>query len=405
MNQFDANLALRDAGAPGNESQYAAHFISFRFLGAMSFAICAAAGGGWCAASDAVWPAVILLLAMLAGLVYAYRLVLAGETWLGELLAFVQAIKQGNLNYRMAVRTPLFAPLGEKLNSMARSLVHVVEAFARSAQELGSVVHETTSNARGGDEGVRRQRDLTVSSAASLEQLTNSLHQASEQAGEAAVCAETMLDLTRSGADQVQGLATHVASLAATVAESSQTALRLGAHSEQIGQIVAVIKDIAGQTNLLALNAAIEAARAGEAGRGFAVVADEVRKLAERSAVAAGDIGTLITRIRSDMESMAGEMTAGNTRAAESAREGEIAAQALGVVASHAQRTLTLIRDIAAASAEQSSASASIASDIEHLAQLADRNESLVRESSELSNYVGVLSEQLAKTVKHYQYG
>ncbi len=359
---------------------------------------------GWTLCSgQALWSG-LALAACLWLMVSAVRLFRAGDAWLGELLVFATALREGQLDRRMAVSVGPFAPLGEHMNSMVRSLVEVIKAFDRSSQELNSVARETTANAVGSNDGVRQQRDLTVSSAASLEELTVSLHMASEQASEAAAVAASTLQVANNGAAQVRSLAANVSFLASTVAESSSTASGLGQRSQEIGQIVAVIKDIAGQTNLLALNAAVEAARAGEQGRGFAVVADEVRKLSERSSVAASEIGVVIGQIRSQIDAMVATMQASNNRAADSAMEGEAAAAALVVVADNSRRTVDLVRDIAAASAEQSEASQSIARDIEHLAQLADRNEMLVRDSSDLSRYVDQLTAQLTDTIKNYSY-
>ena len=359
---------------------------------------------GWMFSSGETFWSGLALGACLLVLISGIKFFRAGDVWFGELQVFTRALQEGDLNLRMATVAGRFVPLAEQMNSMARSLVQIVKAFDRSSQELNSVAGETAANALGGNDGVRQQRDLTISSAASLEELTVSLRVASEQANEAAGMAESTLLVASRGAAQVGGLAANVKYLAATVAASSSNASVLGQRSQEIGQIVGLIKDIAGQTNLLALNAAIEAARAGEQGRGFAVVADEVGKLAERSSRAASEIGELIGQIRQQIDTMVSTMQASNSRASDSAKEGEAAAAALGSVAENSRRTLDLVRDIAAASAEQSETSQNIARDIEHLAQLADRNEVLVRDSSELSRYVDQLAVQLTGTIKKYRY-
>uniref|UniRef100_Q47C58 Chemotaxis sensory transducer n=1 Tax=Dechloromonas aromatica (strain RCB) TaxID=159087 RepID=Q47C58_DECAR len=369
-----------------------------------------AACGAWAMASAVSSTGSVLLAWLGAGflllsIMLAWHIQRALEAALGLIDTFAQNLAGGSLISRLdAPRCGLLAPLAERLNGMARSLSGLFLTFARMSQEISSVAGESSVNASGGNDGVRRQRDITLSSAATLEQLTVSLGMTSDSAGGAAEVAEASGQMAEAGAGRVSGLANSLESLAATVRHTSDGACRLGVRSQEIDVIVELIAEIAAQTNLLALNAAIEAARAGEQGRGFAVVADEVRKLAERTRNATSDIGERIGGMRQEVGSMIDAMAETSVRAAASLADAELAVDDLRQVESNASQTLALIRDIAAASREQSEAGQSIACDIEQVAQLADANEHLVRENSELSRYLSDLSVQLNATLKKYQY-
>lgn len=382
------------------------HSLRWQQFTVWGLAFCGAGAMAWAASGNG--SALLAWLGagfLLLSIILAWRIQRGLEAALGLIDTFAQDLAGGSLISRLdAPRCGALAPLAERLNGMARSLSGLFLTFARMSQEISSVAGESSVNASGGNDGVRRQRDITLSSSATLEQLTVSLGMTSDSAGGAAEVAEASGQMAEAGAGRVSGLANSLESLAATVRHTSDGASRLGMRSQEIDVIVELIAEIAAQTNLLALNAAIEAARAGEQGRGFAVVADEVRKLAERTRNATRDIGERIGGMRQEVGSMIDAMAETSVRAAASLADAELAVDDLRQVESNARQTLVLIRDIAAASREQSEAGQSIACDIEQVAQLADANEHLVRENSELSRYLSDLSVQLNGTLKKYQY-
>lgn len=357
------------------------------------------------AADFSAWMLATCLALLVLSLIAVFSLTRQITLAVGEIERVVLALAEGRLITRveLAACGP-FKPLAERMNGMARSLTGIFLVFSRMAQEISSVASESKVNASGGDRGVRQQRDITLSSSATLEQLSVSLNMTSESALGAETVAESSGKMAELGTGRVTALAHSLEDLSETVRLSSEGAERLGERSQEIDAIIVLISDIAGQTNLLALNAAIEAARAGEQGRGFAVVADEVRKLAERTSRATKEIGERIEGMRNDVEEMIGAMDETRCRATTSVSEAEIAVAELRQLELNAARTLTLVRDIAAASREQSAAGQNIARDIEQVAQLADTNEQLVRENSELSRYLDDLAGQLAATLKRYQY-
>jgi methyl-accepting chemotaxis protein len=258
------------------------------------------------------------------------------------------------------------------LRAMQGKLRETISEVSQGAQRVKEAASEMASASTQIDAGARTQSEATSSTAAAIEEVTVSIGQVAECAQEAATVAERSSELAKDGEAIVRQASSEMNSIAVSVQESSQLVETLSKRSGEISTIVKVIKDIADQTNLLALNAAIEAARAGEQGRGFAVVADEVRKLAERTGTATFEIGTMIEAIQQETSSVVSTMRAGGDKVRAGVELADKAAEALERINAQTQESLTGVTAIASAVREQQSASTDIAKNVERIAQMAE---------------------------------
>jgi len=213
----------------------------------------------------------------------------------------------------------------------------------------------------------------------------------------------------QSGEESSQGVAVidatvkEISKIAESVHGSAGLIQGLGQQSSQIAAIVGVIKGIAEQTNLLALNAAIEAARAGEQGRGFAVVADEVRQLAERTTKATQEIGGLIDRILTDTRTAVTSMEDGVERVHDGVSQAGQAAESITRIQGSVQKVAQVMEDISAALKEQTVASTEIAQNVERIAQMSEENSSAVDETARAAQHLETLAEKLHGTVVRFR--
>ncbi|MBK8523072.1 MAG: methyl-accepting chemotaxis protein [Betaproteobacteria bacterium] len=236
--------------------------------------------------------------------------------------------------------------------------------------------------------GSNQQRDAALAAASAMNQLTERMHQVSANASDTAQIAESASGLSAEGMVIVQKASAEMEKIAASVTQSSEVVCILGERSKAISGIVQTIREIADQTNLLALNAAIEAARAGEQGRGFAVVADEVRKLAERTSQATGEISSMISAIQGETQSAIVSIAAGTGQAKNGADLAQQAADSLERINRGARGTMEKVDAIAAAIDEQSRSGQDIADHVRSIMSMAEANstasEKALREADQL---------------------
>ncbi|MFO0729980.1 MAG: methyl-accepting chemotaxis protein [Nitrospiraceae bacterium] len=195
----------------------------------------------------------------------------------------------------------------EKLQKMIKKVAHVTDKVASASVELSATAEEISK----GTENLTSRASQT---AAAVEEMNATVGQVAQNSGKAASLAQDTVKTAQEGGAVVSSTISGMQHLSEAVSNSATIIAELGRSSDQIGEIVRTIEDIADQTNLLALNAAIEAARAGEQGRGFAVVADEVRKLAERTTKATKEIGDMIRQIQHDTRGAVDSMQQGTQR-------------------------------------------------------------------------------------------
>jgi methyl-accepting chemotaxis protein len=346
----------------------------------------------------------LLFLAVLIGLVVGKLILNAINQPLALANEAAQRIAKGDLSGKVAASGSnetgrLLAAIGE----MQKELELMINEIQRGVSEVSASASQLAAASKQVSTSSAQQSDATSAVAAAVEELTVSIDHVAANAAEAEQKSSQSGKLSHSGGQQVNEATEEMARIAESVNETAQEISALGIQAQQIDSIVGVIKDVAEQTNLLALNAAIEAARAGEQGRGFAVVADEVRKLAERTATSAQEITSMVGNIQSHTGSAVASMEKGSSRVAQGVMLTERAGLSMHEISDSSEAVVLAVADISNALNEQKSTSSEIARNVENIAQMTEENRQAVSEVASAANRLESLSVKLQQAVTGFR--
>ena len=322
---------------------------------------------------------------------------------LNDLGSAMDAIQTSNdLSRRVTVTSQdEIGRIGHSFNQMIQSFQEIIRQVVSNSHGVMQAAGKLSESSRRVAVRSQSQSDATTSMAAAVEEVTTSIGHVADSSQETHNIAHKSGELSSQGGEVVQGAAMEMSKIADSVNQSSQFIQQLGEHSNHISAIVNVIKEIADQTNLLALNAAIEAARAGEQGRGFAVVADEVRKLAERTARSTMEITTMIGSIQSGTQQAVASMQEGRARVTEGVAMANRAGESMSQISDGANRVITAVSDISSALREQSAASNQVAQKVEIIAHMTEENSvaanEIAGEAQQLESLAGALENAVSR--------
>lgn len=286
--------------------------------------------------------------------------------------------------------------LGESLEKLVTEIFDAVSATASASTQISSSAEEMAA-------GAQEQSAQAGEVASAVEEMASTILETNKNAENAANAAKNAGSIAKEGGRVVNETVTGMIRIADVVKQSAETVQELGKNSDQIGEIVQVIDDIADQTNLLALNAAIEAARAGEQGRGFAVVADEVRKLAERTTKATKEIADMIKRIQKDTNGAVESIQQGTVEVEKGKQLADKAGQSLREIITGAEQVVDIVNQVAAASHEQSSAAEQISKNIEAISSVSQESATGVQQIAKASEDLNRLTEHLQNLVSQFK--
>ena len=288
-------------------------------------------------------------------------------------------------------------------NTFVARLQNIVSRVVESANGLAQAERVMSEGVEQSARRADEQSEIIASMAAAMEEMTVGISHVSDQSAEVHGVSERSATLARGGSTAVNELVDEMRRIADSVNRSSETIEALGKESDKINSVVNVIKDIADQTNLLALNAAIEAARAGEQGRGFAVVADEVRKLAERTTKSTAEISSIIGVVHSSIHEAVSRMHSGVSAVANGRARAEEAGGTIEQLNESSGKVIASVSDISLAISEQSSASTEIARRVESIAQLAEESNVAMSRTAESARTVKALVGTMQSAVSGFK--
>ncbi|WP_136513779.1 methyl-accepting chemotaxis protein [Geomonas edaphica] len=347
---------------------------------------------------------VIALIVFVVGGAVMLVLVRSVQRTVSELARGVNLIAEGNLGtYIDHAGDDELGMLADDMNRMAAQLKDVVAEVRNSAEEVAMASSRLSDTAAVMANGADKVHGQIGSVATAGEEMATTSGEIAHNCAGAAELARRANTTASSGAGVVAGAIEAMQHIAERVKESAQTVGGLGVRSEQIGEILGTIEDIADQTNLLALNAAIEAARAGEQGRGFAVVADEVRALAERTTRATKEIAEMIKVIQQETRTAVSSMEAGVAEVEKGSAEAGKSQQALREIMECIGEVTQQINQVATAAEEQTATTREISGNMQQITYVVQQTTQAAHDSAEAAEQLSQNAAQLQSRVRQFK--
>jgi twitching motility protein PilJ len=320
-----------------------------------------------------------------------------------RLLDEMGSLAEGDLTVKTTVSEDITGAIADSVNYAIDELRSLVTTINETSEQVSSSAQETQTTARHLADAAEQQAQQISSATSAINQIVSSMDIVSKDSAESADVAERSVKIASHGAEVVRETISGMDSIRDQIQETSKRIKRLGESSQEIGSIVELINDIAEQTNILALNAAIQAASAGEAGRGFAVVADEVQRLAERSTSATKRIETLVQTIQSDTNEAVNSMEQTTAEVVAGARLAEDAGSALGDIERVSHDLSALIQNISTAAREQSAAATDVSHSMNAIQEITSQTSQGASQTADSIGTLAQLASDLRRSVAHFK--